>query len=95
MRRRSAKKTKEQVLRVRVLQELALSRGLSCEAATEACEGEAVDGHEVLPRSAGGSATDPANILLVCRACHTWIHGHPEQSRKMGLLRSRYGDTDV
>jgi 5-methylcytosine-specific restriction endonuclease McrA len=30
----------------------------------------ALDGHELLRRSAGGSITDPENIVLLCRPCH-------------------------
>lgn len=34
------------------------------------------DPHEVMPRGRGGSITDPANIVLVCRGCHDWITRH-------------------
>lgn len=56
------------------------------------CSGSAapVDVHEILPRSAGGSITDRANCVAVCRACHRFIHGNPKLARAAGLLRSRY-----
>jgi hypothetical protein len=58
------------------------------------CGGEDApdDVHELLPRSAGGSITERANCIAVCRTCHRWIHEHPAASRRLGLLKSRYGD---
>lgn len=32
--------------------------------------------HEVIPRSLGGSSTDPANCVLVCRRDHDDLTGH-------------------
>lgn len=37
------------------------------------CTGWATDGHELLLRSSGGSITDPANVMPVCRPCHRVI----------------------
>jgi len=48
----------------------------------------AVDAHEVVPRSAGGSITDTANIRAVCRPCHDWIHANPADARATGWLAS-------
>jgi 5-methylcytosine-specific restriction endonuclease McrA len=36
--------------------------------------------HEVVPRSRGGSATDPYNCLLLCQECHGRAHGIPARS---------------
>lgn len=58
------------------------------------CARLAVDVHEILPRSAGGSIVDATNLLRVCRACHRWIHEHPKEARALGLLASRYDRTD-
>jgi hypothetical protein len=48
------------------------------------------DVHEILPRSAGGSLTDPANLLCLCRGCHMYLHAHPAKALALGLKRSRY-----
>lgn len=55
-------------------------------------EGSPADVHELMPRSAGGSITERDNCIAVCRTCHRWIHEHPAASRRLGLLKSRYGD---
>lgn len=102
MKQRSAKRQREQEVRVDVLMSLLLERGNACEARvpaetdrngveTHRCKGVATDGHELLPRSGGGDPTDPENIKLVCRPCHSYIHEHPIWSLENGLLRSRYG----
>jgi hypothetical protein len=92
MRRQSAKRRREQAERRKVLARLLEERGPGCEARVfNVCQGRAVDGHEVLARSAGGSITDPANILLVCRRCHEWVTVRPKEATSLGLRRSRYG----
>lgn len=48
----------------------------------------AVDAHEVVPRSQGGSITDVNNIRALCRACHDWIGANPAQARADGWLAS-------
>lgn len=53
------------------------------------CTGSADHAHHVLPRSAGGTDT-LGNLLGVCWKCHDRLHAHPEESRRRGLLRSRY-----
>ena len=53
------------------------------------------DVHEILPRSAGGSLTDPANLKCVCRPCHLYLHAHPKRAMELGLKRSRYGRDGV
>lgn len=58
--------------------------------ATVRCAGVAVDVHEVLARSAGGSILDEANCMTSCRTGHTWIGDHPKEALALGLRRSRY-----
>ena len=48
------------------------------------------DVHEILPRSAGGSLTEPGNLLCLCRGCHMYLHAHPARAMELGLKRSRY-----
>jgi hypothetical protein len=63
----------------------------ACEAGIAGvCAGRSVHVHEVLPRSAGGSILDVANLRAVCAPCHAHIHSHPRESRAAGLLGSRY-----
>lgn len=54
------------------------------------CTREAVDVHEKLRRSAGGSITDIDNLMTVCRACHLHLHAHPAKALKLGFLVSRW-----
>jgi hypothetical protein len=92
LRPQSAKRRREQAERRKVLARLLEERGPGCEARVlNVCAGLAVDGHELLARSAGGSITDAGNILLVCRRCHDWIGERPREATSLGLRRSRYG----
>lgn len=62
-----------------------------CEAGLpRVCTGAAVDVHEKLARSAGGSILDETNCLCLCRACHTWVGDHPREALALGLRLSRY-----
>lgn len=98
---RSEKKKARDEVRAEVLVDLLLERGNECEiqaptttdrngVVTHSCRGVATDGHEKLPRSAGGDPADPDNILLCCRQCHDYVHLHPEESRRKGWMLSRY-----
>jgi hypothetical protein len=47
------------------------------------CAAETTDGHEILTRARGGSISDAANVLLLCRSHHemvtvnpAWADGH-------------------
>lgn len=48
------------------------------------------DVHEPLTRARGGSITDPENMVVICRACHDWVHTHPEAATSVGLLVHSY-----
>lgn len=48
------------------------------------------DVHEPLTRARGGSITDPDNMVVICRACHDWVHTHPEAATSVGLLVHSY-----
>lgn len=50
----------------------------------------AQDVHEILPRSAGGSMTDPANLADLCRPCHEWVTLHPDLAEVEGFHRFRF-----
>jgi hypothetical protein len=53
------------------------------------CQRYAVELHEPILRSAGGSITDVSNSVAICRLCHTWIHDNVGESIKLGLIKSR------
>ena len=42
--------------------------------------------NEIVPRSRGGSAVDPANAELLCRQCHIG-HGHAPTAERLERLR--------
>jgi hypothetical protein len=53
------------------------------------CGGFATELHEPLTRArAPGADTilDPSNSVAICRRCHTWVHDHPAEATKLGLL---------
>ena len=88
IKRRSAKREAEMQERRVVLGQIVAERGPRCQ--FPACKSMADDGHEILSRAAGGSITDPFNILLLCRPHHTWATDHPLQATRLGLAKSRY-----
>ncbi len=77
--------------RRKVIEALLTERGPGCEARLVGCDGLAVDCHEVLRRSQGGSLTDPANLMLLCRSCHRWVTEHPTGAAAAGLARWSWG----
>src|SRR4051812_46743665 len=76
----SKKRKKQQGQRAKCMKVVRARAGGKC----EVCGGVGVDGHEKLMRSQGGSITDPANVILVCRDCHSQIHASPERSYASG-----------
>ena len=93
----SKKRARELAKRRKVIDEILKTRQL-CEAShrimrvdrTHRCFRIPFDVHEPLTRARGGSITDPANMMVVCRPCHDWIHGHPTLATQVGLLVSGY-----
>jgi hypothetical protein len=47
----------------------------------------AVDIHELVRRSQGGSILDEDNLLAVCRPCHRRIGDNPQLAFDLGLAR--------
>ena len=45
------------------------------------------DIHEVKTRARGGSITDINNLRAVCRKCHNWITGNPQEAHDTGWLK--------
>ena len=86
----SAKKRAELAKRKKLRKHLTRDdqRGTRCQANLSVCTKVATDMHEILRRSQGGSATDPDNILLVCRECHRWITDNPDEAIELGLAKS-------
>ena len=93
----SAKRARENAQRRRVIAEVTLRRNI-CEAGTliatadsgHRCQRGGVDIHEPLTRARGGSITDPENMVVVCRACHNWIHHNPALATTLRLLVHSY-----
>lgn len=53
------------------------------------CGAPAEDLHEVLSRARGGSITDPANCVPICRPCHAYATEHPIEAEKLGLSKRK------
>lgn len=87
--RMSGKKRKEIEIRKELRFKLLKERGPWCQAHTQVCKGQWTEMHELLARSQSGDATDPDNILCICRACHTFIHNNPREALIMGLRKTR------
>lgn len=52
------------------------------------CTGQGVEHHHIGPRSTHPHLrTDPTNIVLSCRPCHSWIGDHPNAATELGLHR--------
>lgn len=66
---------------------LVAERGEVCQSC--GCGGH-VDMHERLHRGRGGDPTDPANILLPCRLCHSLCHQFPAEAERRGLIERRW-----
>jgi hypothetical protein len=54
------------------------------------CTHAATDVHHLILRSRGGTH-DPATLVHLCRACHTWTHHHPSEATERGLMKRRGG----
>lgn len=54
------------------------------------CWNRAVDIHEPLLRSRGGSILDPENTVALCREHHDWVHANPAKATELGLMKSAY-----
>jgi hypothetical protein len=51
------------------------------------CGARADDAHEILSRARGGSITDPANVVPLCRADHDWVTNNPRAAHAEGLSK--------
>lgn len=80
----SAKRRVEQAERTRALRAVFGTNPICAR-----CGGPADDCHELLSRARGGSITDPANLVALCRPCHTWVTTEPAQAAAAGWALSR------
>lgn len=64
------------------------SRGLCQAGIRGVCTVRGEHVHHVLLRSQGGPDED-WNLIHVCNACHGWIHAHPAEAVRLGLIRQR------
>lgn len=51
----------------------------------DGCRSPAAHVHHVKPRSKGVDHS-PGNLLDLCREHHDWIHAHPLEARRLGVL---------
>lgn len=49
------------------------------------CTHFACDVHEIMTRARGGSILDEANVLALCRRCHSFITENPAFSQEHGF----------
>ena len=68
----------------RLLQQARLAFCLEFDVTLPECSGP-LDGHEPKHRSQGGDPTDPADIVLCCRAHHDFAHSRPIAAKALGL----------
>ena len=87
--RMSKKASKIIAARALLRKRLLTERG-ECEACGVRNPPDGFDLHERLSRGRGGSPTDPANVMLLCRTCHDWAHTHPAEAAEFGLLDRRW-----
>lgn len=60
----------------------------------EGCTRVADDWDEILTRGRGGSPTDLANALFLCRFHHDVKHAHPVASEAMGIMPSAFTNVE-
>lgn len=77
----SAKRARENRTRATVLAEMR-ANDPTCAMCKRG--GVPLDGHELLSRGRGGSITDPANIVLLCRRDHTLVTENPAWAEANG-----------
>lgn len=61
-----------------------LTRG-TCEAALPVCTGRMVEIHHAQGR--GPNLNNVNTWVGTCRECHLYIHAHPSEARRLGLLQ--------
>lgn len=64
------------------------------------CRGESVDVHHRKLKGLGGTSDDEvaygtANLITLCRTCHTYVHGNPTESYKTGYLVHSWDDPEL
>lgn len=94
-----SKKTEEKYKERRPLVKRLLEEKPWCEACPVFAEYEnlatyqrrqSVDVHEIVRRSQGGSILDEANLMCVCRQCHSRIGNEPALAFSLGLAKHAY-----
>jgi len=60
--------------------------GYRCALHRRQCWGP-VDVHHIRPVGRGGPRLNEANLAVLCRMHHGWVHDHPYEATELGLLR--------
>jgi 5-methylcytosine-specific restriction enzyme A len=60
------------------------------------CSGAANDVHHRKLKGMGGSKLldTPANLISLCRTCHSWVHANPNESYKLGYMVHSWDDPE-
>lgn len=96
MRRRSEKRREfMKDVRVPMVEEL-VATGHKCEIGpllikygldgARNCRGKIEGLHELRKRSAGGSLTNPSNLIPACNPCNGWVEDNPDEALVLGLV---------
>lgn len=99
-----SKKTAAKYVERRILVDRLLTERPACEACAtyRNYQGGALymvwaseDIHELISRGRGGDILDEANLLAVCRPCHTWITSHPQEAEFLGLALPSWATDEI
>lgn len=80
-----------------IIRNIVINRALmTCERCGRAVSHTACQIHHRRPRGAGGSrnpeTNSPANLILLCNECHTWVESNRATSYEQGWLVRREHD---
>ena len=95
LRPRSAKRARQEATYRATVRELLTRRPwcaagwqLDADGVAGICTGRATQAHHRAGRD-GDRLTDPDDLVPVCADCHRWIHAHPADAYRLGLLVRR------
>lgn len=54
------------------------------------CRQQGTDVHEIIPRSHGLRSLTSKNMILLCRGCHSWVHGISPDKIILQSKRKKY-----
>lgn len=92
-----SKKTAAKYVERRILVDRLLTERPGCEACAILSDRirPSEDIHELISRGRGGDILDEANLMAVCRPCHTWITGNPQEAEFYGLALPSWAKEEI